>query len=501
MVTAGILLSRLTGLLRQTVSAHFFGTSAFADVLRVSFQVGNITQNLLGEGTLSASFIPIYAKLRAQGRSNEASQFALSALGLLLGCIGVASIVGVVFAPQLAALIAGGFDAEKLAATTRVVRVAFPMTGLLALSAWGLGVLNAHGRFFLPYAAPVLWSLAQIAAMVVTGAWLHWQGESLAMAVAWGALVGAVLQLAVLLPTARALLGGLRPRFDHKSPSIREALRRLPGALLGRGVVQLSGLVDAYLVSFVGTGANAVFGYAQTIYLLPMALLGTGEAAATLPEMARDTASDRESRNHALKERLGASLSRITVLTLPTTTGLALLGGELITLLLQTGRFDRSSTAQVEPVLAVYGLALLANAGGRVLTTTAYALGDTRRPAQYAVVRVLVSTIIALALVRPLGVLGVVLGSVIAAWIELIAMAAWIRKEIGGLGLEKVPFARVVVLSAASVGAGVAVRALLPVSLDGTRPGAAAVLISAGVVFAVVAPWLRLFDVRSLLRR
>lgn len=501
MVTAGILLSRLTGLLRQTVSAHFFGTSAYADVLRVSFQVGNITQNLLGEGTLSASFIPIYAKLRVDGRPGEASRFALAALGLLMVCIGAASLLGVVFAPELAALIAGGFDADKLAATTRVVRVAFPMTGLLALSAWALGVLNAHGRFFLPYAAPVLWSLAQIGAMVGAGAWLHREGESLAMAVVWGALVGAVLQLAILLPTAGRLLGGLWPHVDLKSVSIRVALRRLPAALLGRGVIQLSGLVDAYLVSFVGSGANAIFGYAQTIYLLPMALLGTGEAAAALPEMARDTASDRESRDRALRRRLGASLARVTILTLPTMAGLGLLGGELITLLLQSGRFDRGSTAQVEPVLAVYGLALLANAGGRVLTTTAYALGDTRTPAQFAVARVVVSTLVALALVRPLGVLGVVIGSVVAAWIELIALAVWIRREIGGLGLDQVPIARIVVLTIASVGAGVVTRSVLPDSLAATRPGAAVILASAAVVFAVAASRLRLFDVRSMLRR
>lgn len=112
------------------------------------------------------------------------------------------------------------------------------MTGLLVLSAWALGVLNAHRRFFLPYAAPVVWSLAQIGGLVVFGAWLGHEGTSLATVLAWSALVGAGLQLLVLLPAARGLLGELRPRFDRADESVREAARRLPSALLGRGVVQ-----------------------------------------------------------------------------------------------------------------------------------------------------------------------------------------------------------------------------------------------------------------------
>src|SRR5207249_758161 len=124
------------------------------------------------------------------------------------------------------------FPSDKLAETARIVRIVFPMTGLLVLSAWGLGVLNSHRRFFLPYAAPVLWSLAQIG-VVIFAARLGFREEPLAVSVAWGALIGAGLQLVVLLPTARALLGRLTPRFDTKDPGVREAARRLPGVLVG----------------------------------------------------------------------------------------------------------------------------------------------------------------------------------------------------------------------------------------------------------------------------
>ncbi len=503
LVTAGIVLSRLVGLVRQRVMAHSFGTSAWADIIAAAFRVGNITQNLMGEGTLSATFIPLYARLRGEGKGEEAARFARSALGLLLVVVTVASALGVLFAPWLSWLVAAGFDEEKLAGTALLVRIVFPMTGLLVLSAWGLGVLNAHRRFFLPYAAPVVWSLAQIAALVIAGTLLGQRGGALATALAWGAFAGAFLQLVVLLPAARRLLGGsIAPRFDAKDPHVREAAARLPGALVGRGIIQISGLVDTLLVSFLGTGANAIFGYAQTIYLLPMSVLGTGEAAAALPELSRDTAEvDPAKRNAAVRARLGASLARIAVLTVPATLAFALLGGDLVALLLQSGSFDRQATARVEPLLSAYGFALLGNAAGRVLTTTAYALGDTKTPARFAVLRVFVSTALALVLMRPLGVLGVVLGAVIAGWVETCAMGFRLSRAIGGLGLEAVRAGRIAALGGLSVGAGVLVRAVLPATLRGTTIGAMLTLGTFGVAFVVCCPVLGLFDVRSLLRR
>jgi len=301
-VAVAILLSKLVGLLRQRVVAYYFGTSAVADVIAAAFRVGNLTQNLLGEGTLSASFIPIYAKLRAAGREAEAVQFARAALGLLCVTVIVVSALGVALAPWLALLVAPGFDGAKLGMTTRLVRIVFPMTGLLVMCAWALGVLNAHRKFFLPYAAPVIWSAAQIAALLIGGGWLLLSGEVLARMLALGALAGAALELAGLLARCRPLLGTLRPSLDHRNPAVRTAAKRLPGVLLGRGVIQISGLVDTMLVSFLGSGANAVFGYAQMLYLLPMSVLGTGEAAVSLPEMARDTAAgDSDQRNAKMR--------------------------------------------------------------------------------------------------------------------------------------------------------------------------------------------------------
>jgi putative peptidoglycan lipid II flippase len=386
--------------------------------------------------------------------------------------------------------------------TVTLVRLVFPMAGLLVVGAWGLGVLNSHRRFFLPYAAPVLWNLVQIGVVLVVGGALLVRGERLAMALTLGALAGAALQLGVLLHGARRLLGTLRPRLELANRHLREAVRRLPSVLLGRGVVQISGYVDTLLVSFLGTGANAIFGYAQMLYLLPMSVLGTGEAAVSLTEMSHDAVErDEARRNETLRSRLGSALSRTTALSIPAMVGLVLFGREAVTLLLETGAFDRASSVAVAQALAIFGPGLLANASGRVFATSLYALGDTRRPARYAVARVVTSTGISLALMGPFGVVGVVAGSTIAAWVEAALLAAAVRRTIGAMGLAQLQLGRLLGLLAACVAIPFGLRWALPPGFAGGLLGAAVILTALGAVFALLAPWLGLFNLGALVRR
>lgn len=500
-VAVGILLSKLVGLLRQRVTAYYFGTSDTADVLSAAFRIGNLAQNLLGEGTLSATFIPVYAKLRAEGKDDEATAFAHASLGLLSACVLVVSAIGVAVAPWLSLLVAGGFGPQKLAMTTELVRWLFPMTGLLVLCAWGLGVLNAHRSFFLPYAAPVVWSAAQIAALLIGGGWLLLSGQALAKVLALGALLGAGCELLVLLRKAGQLLGGLRPTLAHRLASVRTAAKRLPNVILGRGVIQISGLVDTLLVSFLGSGANSTFGYAQMLYLLPMSLLGTGEAAVALPAMARDTAETSEERRHQkMRARMGQTLSRIAVLSLPAMVVLIFFGEELINVLLRTGRFDASSTRRVASLLRLYGFALVANASVRLLATTFFALGETKIPARLAVVRVVVSTALAVALMKPLGVAGVVLGAVVAGWLEAILLGGSLRRRLGGLGLEHVPYAKLLVVGLLTWLAPWLLKGSLGVQSQSWL-GSFLILSAAGAAFVLSAVGSGVFNLRRLLRR
>src|SRR5919109_942569 len=161
-VAAGILLSRLAGLIRDRVFAHYFGNSAAADAFRAAFRIPNLLQNLFGEGVLSASFIPVYARLLAHDDKVEAGRVAGAIASLLV-------LIGVLTAPYLIDAIVPGFAGEKRELTIRLVKILFPGAGLLVFSAWCLGILNSHGRFFMSYAAPVLWNAAMIVVLIGFG--------------------------------------------------------------------------------------------------------------------------------------------------------------------------------------------------------------------------------------------------------------------------------------------------------------------------------------------
>ncbi len=169
-VGAGILLSRLAGIARSVLFAKYFGQrTEAADAFQIAFRIPNLLQNLFGEGALSASFIPVHSGLRARGEHEAAAHMARTFFAILAITISVLVLLGVLAAPLMVTLIAPGFTGAKRQLTIYLVRILFPGAGLLVASAWCLGVLNSHGKFFLSYTAPVAWNAAMIATMVYFG--------------------------------------------------------------------------------------------------------------------------------------------------------------------------------------------------------------------------------------------------------------------------------------------------------------------------------------------
>jgi len=221
-------------LIRQRALAHYFGLTDFADAFNAAFRIPNFLQNLFGEGVLSASFVPVYARLRSLRNDTEATHLANAVFGLLACSTAVIVLVGMLAAAPLTAIIAPGFTGEKRDLTVQLVRLFFPGAGFLVLSAWCLGVLNSHRKFFLSYAAPVAWNLAIILALVGFGSRVH--GGELAIVAAWGSLVGSALQFALQLPTVIGLLRGFRPLLERTSESVRTVIRNFFPVFIGRGV-------------------------------------------------------------------------------------------------------------------------------------------------------------------------------------------------------------------------------------------------------------------------
>jgi putative peptidoglycan lipid II flippase len=409
-VAAGILASRLVGLVRERIIAYHLGGGLGAEAFRVALRIPNLLQNLLGEGVISAAFVPTYARLVDEGREEEAGRLAGAVATVLVLVTGTLVLVGVLLAGPLTRLLAPGFvpGTARFELTVTLVRIVTPGLGLLVLSAWCLGVLTAHRRLFLPYVAPVLWNAAIIIAVSVAAA--AGRGESdRAAALAVGATVGAVLQFAVQLPSVVRLVGRLGVRGWRRAPGLAAVLRASVGAILGRGVVQLSAYLDLILASLAAAGAVAALGYAQVLYLLPVSLFGMSVAIAALPDLAIGARRSSDE----VRERVAAALGRSAFFVVPTVLAYLVAGEHVVATLFRTGRFDAALGRQVSIVLGAYALGLAATTGSRLLQSALYGADDTVTPARIAGVRVAVSSAVGLALMLVLDGLALVDGAVV----------------------------------------------------------------------------------------
>jgi putative peptidoglycan lipid II flippase len=461
LVAAGILLSRIAGLIRDRVFAHYFGNSAAADAFRAAFRIPNLLQNLFGEGVLSAAFIPVYAQLLAHQDEAEAGRVAGVVITLLACVVSLLVLIGVLTTPYLIDAIVPGFEGEKRDLTIRLVKILFPGAGLLVFSAWCLGILNSHGRFFISYAAPVLWNAAMIAALIGFGG--HVNQFPLAETLAWGAVAGSALQVSLQLPWVLRLVKHLGLSLNVAVPGVRTVVHNFVPVFIGRGVVQISAYVDALLASFLPTGAVAALSYAQTLYILPVSLFGMAVSAAELPAMSSAHGDQQEVAAY-LQQRLDAGLRRVAFFVIPSAIAFLALGDVIAAAIYQSGRFTHHDALYVWGILAGSAIGLLASTLGRLYASTYYALRDTRTPLYYAVVRIAVGTGLGYLCAIPLppalgidarwGVAGLTLASSLAGWMEFALLRSTLNRRIGRTGLS--PSLAVKLWCAAIAGAAVA---------------------------------------------
>jgi putative peptidoglycan lipid II flippase len=467
-VAAGILVTRVLGYVRERVFAHYFGNGAAADAFRAALRIPNALRNLLGEGTLSASFIPVYAALNEQ-RKEAARALAGGILGLLLLATGILAVLGIAFAPAITAFVAHGFDAPRRELTTILVRILFPMTGLMVVSAWCLGILNTHRRFFLPYAAPALWNIAGIAAMVGAAAWLSGRAlppaeqlYRLSLALAWGTVAGSVLQIAVQLPACWRLLHGLPLGVSLAPEGVRQVITAWLPLVVGAGVAQLSGFVDTFLGSYTGIGGVASLGYAQLVQVLPISMFGASVTAVALPDLSRDAIGARA--NEQLRARIALGFRRIAFFVIPSAFAFAALGPRIIAALFQTGKFDADDALLVGGVLAAYSIGLLGQSTVRLFASGFYAMRDTKTPVRIAAISLVMSALLSWFFMRRLGPAGIAFGSSIAWTFNTVLHLYDLDKRIGAI-LQRADWRTLILVALAAL-----IAALLSMAADRLVP-------------------------------
>lgn len=443
LVATGILLSRILGLVRDRALAHYLGTSDAADAFRAALRIPNFLQNLFGEGVLSASFIPVYARLLG-AKSDEEADHVASVIGSVLAVLtSTLVLIGVLCAPWLIDAIAPGFHGAKRELTITLVRIMFPGVGALVLSAWCLGILNSHGKFFLSYTAPVVWNVVIIAVLLACQRVPSL--SDLSIDVAWGSLAGCLGQLGIQLPTVFRITGRIRFSLDLASRQVRNVFTTFGPVFISRGVVQLSAYIDSLFASLLPSGSVTLLMNGQTLALLPVSLFGMSISAAELPAMSRAIGSDESEMRSLLARRLNAAMRRMALFVIPSSAGFIGLGDTMGALIYQTGLFTHQDVLYLWALLAGSGVGLLASTFGRLCSSTFYALRDTRTPLRFAIVRVVLTIVLGYLFAFPLpkllhldpklGLAGLTASAGIAGWIEFLLLRGTLRKRVDPFSL------------------------------------------------------------------
>ena len=456
----GILLSRLSGLLRESLLRSVLGLGPAADAFTAALRIPNLLQNLLGEGSLSSSFIPVYSKLLSEGKEKEAGKAAGAVASLLIAFTGGLTLIGIIMARPIAKILTPGFTSEKLDLTVDLIKITTAGVAFLVLAAWCLGVLNSHRKFFLSYVAPVLWNAAQIVILLIAIS-KDWDPIKAAKAAAWGLFIGGIIQLLFQLFGVGKLQTKIQFSLSWRNEHVREIIKRFNPTILGRGVVQLSGYFDLVLASLLVTGAVSALMSAQVLYMLPISLFAMSIAAAELPEMSRNT------NIQDLTHRLNQGIKQTSFFMFLTSVIYITIGDQIIGVIFQWGSFDRDDSIVVAVTLAAYSLGIPAIGISRIYQSAFYATGDTKTPAFSATLRVVISLILGLLLMFPLdrffisnstlekvsgsitgdwgplseslrslpanphlGAAGLAVGSAAAAWIEMLFLSRKINKKI-----------------------------------------------------------------------
>jgi putative peptidoglycan lipid II flippase len=420
------LVSRLLGYLRDVIVANLFGAGLATDAFFVASRIPNYLRRLFGEGTLNASFVPVFTEYLKRRSKKEAWELASVVMTMVSSMLTLFVILGMLFAPVVVRVLAPGFtgNPDQFSLAVLLTRVTFPFAIFMGLSAAFMGFLNSLKHFGSPALAPAILNIAIIlCALTLTP---HLPVPILSLCI--GVLVGGALQIVVQLPFI--LRQGFRfsPRFDFAHRGMRRVVRLMMPVMIGQSVLQINIFVGQILASLLAVGSISYLFYADRLVQFPLSVFGVSAATAMLPALARHAS---EERIPEMVETLARTMRTVLFLMLPSMVGLAVLSVPIISTLFQRGSFDYTATVATASALFYYSMGLWAFAEVRVVAQTFYALQDTWTPMKVGAVAVGANIILSILLMAPLKHGGLALANSLASMLN-VGMLTWILR--GRLG-------------------------------------------------------------------
>ncbi|MFQ5882677.1 MAG: murein biosynthesis integral membrane protein MurJ [Candidatus Methylomirabilales bacterium] len=428
-VSGATFISRVLGYVRDMIIAHGFGAGLAADAFFVAFRIPNMARELLGEGALSAAFIPVFTGVLTERGRASAFRMATTVFWMLALILVVICAVGIVGAPFLVNLMAFGWrpDPEKLALTIALTRTMFPYLFFIGLTALMMGVLNSLGHFAAPALSPALLNIAIILSLLFLGPHLQEPVYALAYGVLWGGL----LQLLCQFPPALSRGAIFTQLGQWRDPALRRIGRLMAPGVAGLGITQLNVFITTLLASFLVEGSVSYLYYAFRLVHLPIGLVGVAVATVAFPAMS--AAAARHS-SEELKKTLVFALRLTFFVTIPALLGLLIFRSTIIHLLFERGAFTGATTAATAQVLLGYCLGLCFFVANRVLVPAFHALQDTATPVKAGGAAVVSGIFFSLLLMGPLRATGLALATSLASAVNFSLLLYGLRKRLGPLG-------------------------------------------------------------------
>ena len=377
-VGLAVLCSRVLGLAREQIFAALFGGGRVMDAFTIAFRIPNLLRDLFAEGALSTAFVTVFSRTAALADEASAWRLANKVTTLAAVSLSAITVLGIVFAPWLVALLAPGFDPAKAALTVTLTRVMYPFILLVSLAALVMGMLNARNVFGIPAMASSFFNLGSIVAGVLLGYWLdpHF-GPGAILGLAIGTLIGGALQLIVQLPALSRQGYRFRPDFRWGDPGVHAVLRLMGPSVIAASTTQLNVLVNSVFASKLGDGPTFWLTVAFRLMQLPLGVFGVALGTVALPLLARMAAAGNTG---VFRSELARGMRLAFLMTLPASVGLILLAEPIISVLYQHGRFGAHETAESAGALRFYAIGLCGYAALKVLVNAFYALDRRKTP-------------------------------------------------------------------------------------------------------------------------
>jgi putative peptidoglycan lipid II flippase len=390
-VGLAVVCSRLLGLAREQICAGLFGGGGMMDAFTAAFRIPNLLRDLFAEGALSTAFVTVFSKTITVSGDQAAWRLADKVATMAIVVLSAICVIGIIYSPQLVATLAPGFDAEKAALTVTLTRIMFPFILLVSLAALVMGMLNARNVFGLPAMASSFFNIGSICGGVLLGYWLdpHFGPRSL-IGLAIGTLFGGLLQLGVQLPPARKVGYHYRPDFSWRDPGVNAILALMGPSVIAAATTQVNVLINSMFASTLGDGRIFWLNIAFRLMQLPLGLFGVALGTVSLPLLSRLVASGQMD---AFRGELSRGMRLAFLLTVPSTVGLIVLAGPIMSVLYQHGRFTADETAQAAGALRFYAIGLAGYAALKILVNAFYALDRRKTPMFVSFMAVLLNLI------------------------------------------------------------------------------------------------------------